>query len=248
MECIAIIPARHDSTRFPGKPLAKISGKTMVQYVFEQCRKALANVYVATDDERIESEVNNFKGNVIMTAEHHQSGTDRLAEAITLINKKEGSNYDVVINVQGDEPFVQPEQIKELTDCFNSSTTEIATLIKKTNSNEEVFNPNIPKVVINKNSEALYFSRSPIPYLRNIEKDKWQEHHSFNKHIGMYGYRYDILKKITQLEPSSLEKAESLEQNRWLENGFRIKVAYTNYENHSIDTPEDLEKVSKKMR
>lgn len=248
MRFVAIIPARFGSTRFPGKPLADINGKTMINRVFEQCKKSLDNVYVATDDNRIMEEVEKFGGKGIMTSAKHQSGTDRLAEAADILNKKKNQTYDIILNVQGDEPFIQPEQIKELTDCFNNPVTEIATLIKKTNSNEEIFNPNIPKVVINKNSEAIYFSRSPIPYLRNIEKDKWQEHHSFNKHIGMYGYRYDILKKITQLEPSSLEKAESLEQNRWLENGFRIKVAYTNYENSSIDTPEDLEKVSKKMR
>ncbi|MFP4018633.1 MAG: 3-deoxy-manno-octulosonate cytidylyltransferase [Bacteroidales bacterium] len=248
MRIAVIIPARFSSTRFPGKPLSDIKGKTMIQRVFEQCQKTLDNVYVATDDNRIMEEVKKFGGKGIMTSDKHQSGTDRLAEAAEILKEKKNQTFDIIVNVQGDEPFIQPEQIKELIDCFENSNTEIATLIKETSSNEEIFNPNIPKVVINKNSEAMYFSRSPIPYLRNVEKEKWHKHHSFYKHIGMYGYRYDILKKITQLEPSSLETAESLEQNRWLENGYHIKVAFTQYENHSIDTPEDLAEVSNKMR
>jgi 3-deoxy-manno-octulosonate cytidylyltransferase (CMP-KDO synthetase) len=242
MNIVAIIPARYASTRFPGKPLAQIKGKTMIQRVYEQARLALENVYVATDDERIYNEVIRFQGNVVMTSSNHESGTDRLAEAIELIEKQHRNSFDIVINVQGDEPFIQPEQIDELINCFNDPTTDIATLVKEASNNEEIFNPNIPKVVISNTYEALYFSRSPIPYIRNKDQKEWFQQYPFKKHLGMYGYRKQVLKEITKLEPSPLEKAESLEQNRWLENGYKIKTALTKYKNHPVDTPDDLNK------
>ena len=246
MKIIAIIPARFDSTRFPGKPLADINGKTMIQRVFEQSKKALQEVYIATDDERIETEVKSFGGMVVMTSKEHKSGTDRLAEAVDIIENQSGSSYDIVVNVQGDEPFIQPEQIQQLIDCFQDEKTDIATLIKKINDNNDLFNPNLPKVIMDKKGYALYFSRSTIPYIRNHEKAHWIEHFTFFKHIGMYAYRKHILKEISALEPSSLELAESLEQNRWIENGFRIKTKLTEYENHPVDTPDDLKQFLKK--
>lgn len=236
---VAIIPARYASTRFPGKPLVDIGGKTMIQRVVEQVSKVLEDVYVATDDERIQSAILAFGGKVIMTSEHHKSGTDRCYEAFTKLKE----DFDVVINVQGDEPFIQPSQIEILKQCFLSNNTEIATLAKKIkeDDNFEVLkNANSPKLVLNKRNEAMYFSRSVIPFLRGIEGDDWAKHHSFFKHIGIYAYRADILGELTQLEQSPLEIAESLEQLRWLENGYRIKVGFTEVETVGIDTPEDL--------
>jgi 3-deoxy-manno-octulosonate cytidylyltransferase (CMP-KDO synthetase) len=243
MNFVGIIPARYGSQRFPGKPLAKIKGKTMIEHVYNQTAKALESVYVATDDKRIEEEVLRFGGNCIMTKDNHNSGTDRLAEAIYLIEEKNKEHYDVVINVQGDEPFIHPEQIKELCGCFDDQETEIATLAKYISDNEEIFNPNLPKLITNQNNEALYFSRSPIPYIRGEEESLWVEKHSFKKHLGMYGYRTDILKMLTELPPSSLEKAESLEQNRWLEYGYKIKIRMTTYKNYPVDTPGDLKNI-----
>lgn len=245
MNFIGIIPSRYASTRFPGKPLADIGGKMMIQRVYEQSSKVLPSVVVATDDQRIEQAVKNFGGKVVMTSPNHRSGTDRCCEAVKNFEALSGLTFDVVINIQGDEPFIHPEQIQELMSCFDDETTQIATLVKEVDENEEIFDVNLPKVLLNHRSEAIYFSRSPIPYVRNVEKDKWMEKHTFFKHIGIYAYRLDILKKITQLPPSSLEIAESLEQNRWLENGYKIKVAKTAYETVSVDTPDDIEKMKK---
>ncbi|MDP4187597.1 MAG: 3-deoxy-manno-octulosonate cytidylyltransferase [Bacteroidota bacterium] len=245
MNFIGIIPSRYASTRFPGKPLADIGGKMMIQRVYEQSSKVLPSVVVATDDQRIEQAVKNFGGKVVMTSPNHRSGTDRCCEAVKNFETLSGLTFDVVINIQGDEPFIHPEQIQELMSCFDDETTQIATLVKEVDENEEIFDVNLPKVILNKDSEAIYFSRSPIPYVRNVEQDKWMEKHTFFKHIGIYAYRLDILKKITQLPPSSLEIAESLEQNRWLENGYKIKVAETDYETVSVDTPDDIEKMKK---
>jgi len=240
MNFIGIIPARYASTRFPGKPLIKIKGKTMIHRVYEQAQKTLDHVWVATDDHRIENEVLNFEGNVVMTGKNHQSGTDRIAEATDIIQQERNRTFDVVINIQGDEPFIRPEQIDELVKCFDDETVDIATLVRQIEKNSEIFNPDLPKVVMNQNNEALYFSRSPVPYLRNVPKEEWQYHYSYLKHVGMYAYRADVLKAITKIQPSQLEKAESLEQNRWLEWGYKIKVSYTNYESYSIDTPDDI--------
>ena len=237
MPVLGLIPARYASTRFPGKPLVDIAGKSMIQRVFEQAKKCrqLDEVVVATDDERILNHVLEFGGNAIMTSTEHQSGTDRCAEV-----SLQYPEFNVIINIQGDEPFIDPEQISKVISCFDSQDTQLATLVKKIGSEQELFNPNSPKVIINKNSEAIYFSRLPLPYIRGQEQENWLQHFTFFKHIGIYGYRADILHQITKLPVSSLEKAESLEQLRWIENGFRIKVAETDLETYAIDTPEDL--------
>ncbi|MDB4903311.1 MAG: kpsU [Mucilaginibacter sp.] len=241
MNILGIIPARYASTRFPGKPLVDIGGKSMIQRVYEQAKKCihLSEVIVATDDARIYDHVISFGGVVIMTSADHQSGTDRCAEVAL-----QHPQYNVIINIQGDEPFIDPEQISKLATCFNSESTQIATLIKKVQNQQELLNPNSPKVVINKLSEAVYFSRSPLPHIRGQEQQNWLNYYTYFKHIGIYGYRADILQQITKLPVSSLEKAESLEQLRWIENDYRIKVAETELETHAIDTPEDLEKLS----
>lgn len=241
MKILGIIPARFGSTRFPGKPLIDIDGKTMIQRVFEQAKSctSLTDVIVATDDERIFNEVTRFGGKVAMTSTNHQSGTDRCAEVVTNLTE----NFNVVINIQGDEPFINPEQIKQLCNCFADSKTQIATLVKKISSSEDLFNENKVKAVIDKNNFALYFSRNPIPYFRGEPKENWLNKHNYFKHIGIYGYQTAVLKEITQLNPSALELTEGLEQLRWLENGYNIKVAETELEATAIDTPEDLEKI-----
>ena len=239
---LGIIPARYASTRFPGKPLVDINGKTMIQRVYEQAKKteSLTDVVIATDDERIVEEVINFGGKYVMTSSSHQSGTDRCAEVAEKMPE-----YDIIINIQGDEPYISPEQIELLSTCFADKDTQLATLIKEIHTDEELFNVNIPKVVINARQEALYFSRQTIPFIRNTEKENWINTHQFYKHIGIYGYRRDVLLALTKLQPSSLELAESLEQLRWLENGFSIKTRVTSVETIAIDTPEDLKKISK---
>lgn len=241
MKFIAIIPARYASTRFPGKPLADMAGKPMIQRVYEQVKQAIDEVWVATDDQRIFDVVESFSGNAVMTSPDHKSGTDRIFEACS----KVGQGFDVVINVQGDEPFIQPSQIEALKACFDSKDVELATLVKPFRNEDGfdvLFNPNSPKVVINKQNEAIYFSRSIVPYIRDAHHTEWLDKHIFYKHIGMYAYRADVLQKITELPQSSLEKAESLEQLRWIENGYRIRVGYTDVETIGIDTPEDMEK------
>lgn len=216
----------------------------MIQRVYEQAKKALSldEVIVATDDERILIHVHQFGGRAILTSGKHESGTDRCAEVLSKI-----PGFDVVINVQGDEPFIDPRQINLLAACFADAKTEIATLIKKINSQEELANPNSPKVVVNQRSEAIYFSRRAIPHLRGEAEENWIEKHPYYKHIGIYGYRSQVLQAITRLPVSSLEKAEALEQLRWIENGYKIKVAITGLETQAIDTPEDLEKIINKL-
>jgi 3-deoxy-manno-octulosonate cytidylyltransferase (CMP-KDO synthetase) len=243
MNFIGIIPARFQSTRFPGKPLVNLGNKPIIQWVYENAKKALDEVYVATDDERIFQVVESFGGKAVYTLPNHQSGTDRCAEAAQKI--AESLKFDVVINIQGDEPFIRPEQIEGLKDCFISPGTEIATLIKPITNSIEITNINRPKVVINKNQEAMYFSRSSIPFVRDSKPEEWISRNTFYSHIGMYAYRFDILLELTQLPLGILEKAESLEQLRWLENGYRIKTAQTQFESIGIDTPEDLEAARK---
>lgn len=245
MNFIGIIPARYESSRFPGKPLALINNKPMIQRVYENISKAIENVWVATDDERIFNAVERFGGNAIMTSKEHQSGTDRCAEAARILSKK--INFDVVINVQGDEPFIQPEQIELLKSCF-SENTEIATLVKKIDTGEELFNKNRPKVVLDYNYNALYFSRLPIPFIRGKKEDEWISTATFWAHIGMYAYRSDVLQKITKLPAGKLELAESLEQLRWLENGFKISTVETKHQSVGIDTPEDLQNALQLLR
>ncbi|RUT72913.1 3-deoxy-manno-octulosonate cytidylyltransferase [Ancylomarina longa] len=243
MNFLGIIPARYASTRFPGKPLADINGKPMIQKVYEQATLALKHVWVATDDKRIETAVKSFGGKVVMTSSNHKSGTDRIAEAVRYVIQKNQISFDVVINIQGDEPFIQPEQIYALKKCFEIKTTDIATLIKPISDEKEIFDPNKVKVVISNNKKALYFSRSPIPYLRGIPKEDWLTRGNFYKHIGMYAYKRDILMEITKLNQGNLEVLESLEQLRWLENGHHIQTEITTHESIGIDTPEDLERV-----
>ena len=243
MNVLGIIPARYKSTRFPGKPLAKIGSKTMIHRVYSQAKKAFEDVLVATDDDAIFREVVSFEGQAVMTSPDHQSGTDRCAEAARGYVLPDGKKFDVVINIQGDEPFIQPGQLQILAAAFEDPTVDIATLVKEAKTPEEIFSENTAKVVINKNCEAVYFSRSPIPFVRGVEKDDWIKHHTFFKHIGVYAYRFDVLQEITQLKQGSLELAEKLEQNRWIENGYKIKVCKTDYEGLAVDTPEDLRRI-----
>lgn len=240
---IGIIPARFASTRFPGKPLAILGGMTVIERVYRQVSLALDNVIVATDDQRIADTVAAFGGKAVMTSSSHRSGTDRCYEAYM----NNGGSEDVIINIQGDEPFIHPDQIRAIMSCFDNEATDIATLIRPFASNrpvEELINPNSAKVVVDKEMNALYFSRSVIPYLRGVEQVKWPSSHQFYTHIGMYAYRADVLARITSLPQSALEIAESLEQLRWLENGFTINTAVSDIETVGIDTPEDLERAA----
>ena len=237
MKFISIIPARYASTRFPGKPLALLCGKSVIQRVYEKVSGIIEETWVATDDERIFNAVKDFGGKAVMTRNDHKSGTDRIEEAI----EKIGGDFDVVINVQGDEPFIQASQIKTVCDCFDDPSTEIATLGKPFgNDMDAVSNPNSPKIVVDKRGYAMYFSRSIIPFVRGKDEKEWPLSYPFLKHIGLYAYRRNVLKEVTQLPQGELEKAESLEQLRWLENGYRIKVGLTDVETVGIDTPEDL--------
>lgn len=242
MEVLILIPARYASTRFPGKPLAMIGGKPMVQHVVEKAAAVSENVYVATDDGRIYDCVIGFGGKAVMTSAEHRSGTDRCYEAYRHVVEQTGKKYDVVVNIQGDEPFIQPEQVKALVACFGDDKVEIATLAKRFEQNADIFDPNKVKVVCSAKGTALYFSRSAIPFCRGIEKECWLEMTPFYKHVGMYAYRPEVLKEITALPQGRLEKAESLEQLRWLENGYTIAVRETAHESIGIDTPEDLKR------
>ncbi len=238
IKIIGIIPARYASTRFPGKPLVDIGGKTMIQRVYEQCQKSksLFKTYVATDDQRIFQHVKDFGGNAAMTSEAHKTGTDRCNEAASIIEKEENTQIDVLINIQGDEPFIHIEQINLIANCFNNKDTEIASLAREISTDEDIHNPNMVKVVRNLKKQALYFSRYPIPFYRNSNEGKQK----ILKHIGIYGYKRDVLSEISKLNTSELEKAESLEQLRWLENGYKITLELTTHESISIDTKEDL--------
>lgn len=238
MRILGVIPARYTSTRFPGKPLADIHGKPMIQRVYEQASKCkdLSEVVVATDDKRIEAAVQKFKGNVVMTSDKHQSGTDRCYEALT----KWGGEFDAVINIQGDEPFIQPEQISKVAACFKDKNVQLATLVMKFGGAEEISNPNIVKATVSKNKEAIAFSRE-------VSINSKEQESVYYRHIGIYGYRADVLAEITKLKRSPLEIAESLEQLRWLENGYRIAVEFTDIPSVSIDTPQDLEMALRKF-
>jgi 3-deoxy-manno-octulosonate cytidylyltransferase (CMP-KDO synthetase) len=240
MKILGIIPARYESSRFPGKPLIDIAGISMIRRVYEQTLKStsLSKVVVATDDKRIYDHVKSFGAEVMMTSDKHLSGTDRCGEIA--LNYPE---FDILVNIQGDEPLIDPLQIDLLCTCFNKADTSIATLVKKVVSEDELFNENTPKVIINKQLEAVYFSRSTIPFLRGIKHENWLRSHTFYKHIGIYAFRNRTLSEIIQLPVSTLEKAESLEQLRWIENGYKIQVAITELESQAIDTPEDLQKI-----
>lgn len=241
MKFLALIPARYASTRFPAKPLAILGNKAIIQHVYERVSSIFEDAYVVTDDTRIEECVKAFGGRCVMTGTHHKSGTDRCFEAL----EKLGAGFDVVVNVQGDEPFIAASQLETIKQCFADAETQIATLVKPFTPDdgiEALENPNSPKVVLDNNNYAVYFSRSVIPYLRGVEKDEWLSHHTFYKHIGLYAYRAEVLKEITSMPLGVLEQAESLEQLRWLQAGYRIKVGTTDVETIGIDTPEDLER------
>jgi 3-deoxy-manno-octulosonate cytidylyltransferase (CMP-KDO synthetase) len=242
---LGIIPARYASSRFPGKPLIEILGKSMIQRVYEQAKKSslLSDVIVATDDEHIFKHVESFGGKVVYTKEDHPSGTDRCFEALQNFNSK----FDYVINIQGDEPFIDPSQIDLLCEVCDGHT-ELATLMIEVDSHEVLFDMGEVKVTLNKNNEALYFSRMVIPFIKGKAQEEWHLHHTYYRHVGMYAYRHDVLEQITKLRTSSLENAESLEQLRWLENGFKVKCAVTHFDSHCIDTPEDIEKVIRLMK
>lgn len=244
MKILGVIPARYGSSRFPGKPLANIMGNPMIQRVYEQAKKCilLDELIVATDDDRIASCIRAFGGNVMMTPETLKSGTERCN--VVVQNLAGGSEFDVVINVQGDEPFIDPQQISQLAGCFLSEQVLIGTLVKRITRKDDLTNPNVVKVVFGKNNQALYFSRHSIPYNRKNEPAEWMNGTNYFKHIGIYGYRTDVLKKITSLPVSALEEAESLEQLRWLENGYPIHIRETDYESIAIDTPADLLKIT----
>lgn len=239
MKFIALIPARYASTRFPAKPLALLRGKPVIQWVWETAARCMDDAVVCTDDERIMQAVERFGGRAVMTSTSHRSGTDRCYEAY----QKVGQGADVVVNIQGDEPFIHPTQLQTIRACFENADTQIATLVKPFRPEdglEALRNPNSPKVVVDSQMRALYFSRSVVPYVRGAEPDEWLSRHTFYKHIGLYAYRADVLRQITSLPPSSLEVAESLEQLRWLQNGFTIRVGITDMETIGIDTPDDL--------
>lgn len=238
MKFIAIIPARYASTRFPAKPLAMLGGEMVIQRVYEQVTKVLPEAWVATDDERIFNAVTGFGGQAMMTRTDHKSGTDRIEEAA----EKIATDADVIINIQGDEPFIQPSQIETICRQFDTPATQIATLGKSFASMEEVKNPNSPKIVMDVNGFAMYFSRSVIPFVRGKQEQDWDKSFPFVKHLGIYAYRRQVLKEITQLPQSPLEIAESLEQLRWLQNGYRIRVGITDVETVGIDTPDDLKR------
>jgi len=247
MKVLGVIPARFASTRFPGKPLAMIGGKSMIQRVYEQCSRCnlLNEVAVATDDDRIYNHVKSFGGKAYMTSDKHSSGTERTGEVLRILkNEDDSCAFDVVVNIQGDEPFIAPEQIEKVVNCFRDPKAEISTLIKPVNNAAELFNPNVVKVVVNRNGNAMYFSRQPIPFLRSVEKEEWLEHHTYYKHIGIYAFRSQVLELVVNLTASPLEKAESLEQLRWIENGFSIITAVTDIETVAVDTPEDLLKLT----
>ena len=242
MRFLALIPARYASTRFPGKPLAVLDGKPIIQHVYERVAQHFEDAYVVTDDQRIADAVSAFGGQFIMTGTHHKSGTDRCYEALTKAGEE---NFDVVVNIQGDEPFIHASQLNAIKQCFDAPQVQIATLIKPFDANdtiEALENPHSPKVVVSNTGAALYFSRSVVPYLRGIEKQEWLKNHTFYKHIGLYAYTVPTLKAITQMPLGELEQCESLEQLRWLQAGYHIQTAVTNIETIGIDTPEDLEK------
>ncbi|MFI3331514.1 MAG: 3-deoxy-manno-octulosonate cytidylyltransferase [Rikenellaceae bacterium] len=247
MKFLAIIPSRFSSTRFPGKPLVEIQSRPMIQWVYERASEYFEHCYVATDDDRIFSAVENFNGKVVMTSTEHKSGTDRCAEALDKIEKTTGIKFDVVVNVQGDEPFICSEHLSLIKGLFKDENCQIATLVKYFSEGEDIFSTTLPKVVRDKNDNAIYFSRSVIPHLRAYEQKDWQKTHNYLKHIGLYAYKTNILREITSLEMGTLETLESLEQLRWIENGYKIKTALTDKETVAVDTPEDLERIIKML-
>lgn len=246
MRILGIIPARYASTRFPGKPLVMIAGKSMIQRVYEQALSAesLTDVIVATDDERIFDHVQDFGGKAFMTPATLSSGTERCGFVLENITRQGDSHFDAVLNIQGDEPYIQPSQIEALCHCFSNPEVSIATLGKVIHTQEELLNPNVVKVIRDKDNFALFFSRTPLPYQRSYPQEDWVQHHKYLKHIGLYGFLSPVLQIVSKLETSPLAMAESLEQLSWLENGMKIYVTLTDIETQAIDTPEDLLKLN----
>lgn len=245
MKTLIIIPARYASARLPGKPLADIKGKPMIQHVYERAAQGFSNVYVATEDTRIDTAVKNFGGRCLMTSETHPSGTDRCAEALEKAEEQTGEIFDIIINLQGDEPLIEYKQLKQPEQILKQPQTQIATLIKRIKNTNDLFDTGQPKAVVDARQNALYFSRTALPFVRDAEKKEWLQKHIFYKHIGLYAYKREILHEIVKLPSSPLELAEKLEQNRWLEHGYKIKCAETPYENFSIDTKNDLKKINR---
>ena len=245
MKFLGLIPARYGSTRLEGKPLVDINGKPMIQWVYEKSKEALKHVYVATDDERIYNAVEAFGGKVVMTSADHTTGTNRCLEALEKVNQIHNTEFDIVINIQGDEPMMDPEQIQTLQDCFKDPSTELATLVIPVTDSFDLENNSEVFVTFDKNMKALYFSRAVIPVLHAIPKQEWMKHNTFYKHIGLYGYTAKTLQDFAQLPQSKLEMTEKLEQNRWLENGGMIKIGITEHHSIPVDTYEDLERIRK---
>ena len=248
MQFLGIIPARYGSTRLEGKPLVDINGKTMIQRVYERASGALDEIVVATDDERILQKVKDFGGNAVMTSKHHSTGTNRCLEALEIMEKKHGKSYDVVVNVQGDEPLIQPSQLTEMTQCFEDQAAEIATLITPVKRLDDLFNEGEVFVTIDKNNYALYFSRSVIPHVKNTDKSKWLQKTTIYKHLGLYAYKTAALKDFAEMAVSHLEELESLEQLRWLESGRKMKVAISRHDSIPVDTIDDLERVREMVK
>ena len=240
---LGIIPARFASTRFPGKPLAQLGNKPMIQWVYDSAASIFRHVVVATDDERIFDRVKSFGGNVVMTSPDHGSGTERCAEALRLYQDQNGMQFTYAINIQGDEPLLNPEQLERIVDCTRGEGVQIATLIRPLRDLEEVDNPNVVKVVVDQHKNALYFSRASIPYIRDASAKRERTQIPFYAHIGLYAFRASVLLQIVELSPTPLEKAESLEQLRWLQHGIPIRTEVTTHASPGVDTPEDLEKV-----
>ncbi len=247
MKTLGIIPARYASTRFPGKPLADLLGKPLVYHVYTRAKQALDHVVIATDDQRIFDKLSQMGAQVIMTSSHHSSGTERCAEALSKYSQTTKTHFDFVINIQGDEPLIDPKIIQKLQQNL-TATTQIATLVKKQSDPDVIFNPNVVKVITDHQNNAIYFSRHPIPFIRDTEKRLWTKHFQYLTHIGIYAYSTDVLLEITKLEPTGLEKAEKLEQLRWIYYGYKIKTIIVDYQAIGVDTPEDLEYVRRLMR
>ncbi|MCX7954358.1 MAG: 3-deoxy-manno-octulosonate cytidylyltransferase [Bacteroidales bacterium] len=248
MNVLGIIPVRLASTRLKEKPLIELGGKTLIEWVYFNSKIFFNNLYIAVDDQKIFNHCKAFTNNVLMTSVYHKSGTDRCGEAVLTIEKITGKTYDIVVNIQGDQPFIQCDQFSILLEPFNNTDVQISTLIKAIETDDDLFDPNKPKVVIDNNKNALYFSRHPIPYIKSDEKSTWLSKHTFYKHIGLYAFRKNILLELIKLKPSSLEEAESLEQLRWIENGYKIKCSITHSETLSIDTEQDLYKANEYLK
>ena len=247
MNILGIIPARYASTRLEGKPLADIHGKPMIQHVYERASQAIKKLIVATDDQRIADAVHEFGGQAVMTSANHTTGTNRCLEAYQAYAFEHDEKIDVVLNIQGDEPMLDPRSIKKLSACFEDEDVQLATLVTAVSDPRDLQDTSVAFVVLSESNNALYFSRSPIPHVRSVELSQWLKHHNFYKHIGMYAYRPKALQSFASMPVSLLERAEMLEQNRWLEAGNQIRVEFTEHQGVSVDTVSDLNRVRKLM-